>query len=86
MTEEIPWFPCRREPDRRQQPDVPGERGVAELCGPGGDAQPGLHNRLLPAERRNTSTGHPHGQIRAPSSQADRQVGLSAPRCLVGLS
>uniref|UniRef100_A0A8C5CUS2 Solute carrier family 43 member 1a n=1 Tax=Gadus morhua TaxID=8049 RepID=A0A8C5CUS2_GADMO len=52
----------------------PGEGEVAELRGPGGDAEPGLHHRLLPAQRHHPAAGHPDGQVRAAAHPAGRQL------------
>lgn len=51
----------------------PGGR-VAQLCGPGGDAEFGLHHRLLPAERHHASAWHPDGQVWATPHPPGRKV------------
>ena len=47
---------------------------MAQLCGPGGDAESGLHHRFLPAQCHNTAARYPHGQVWSTSNSAGGQV------------
>lgn len=47
---------------------------MAQLRGPGGDAESGFHHWLLPAECHHTSTGRPDGQVWAAPHPPGRQV------------
>lgn len=49
---------------------------MAQLCGPGGDAEFGLHHWLVLAERHHTSARYPDGQVWAPPDPPGGQVML----------
>lgn len=48
--------------------------GVAQLRGPGGDAESGLHHRLLLAQRHHPAAWYPDGQVRATPNSTGGQV------------
>lgn len=50
--------------------------GMAQLCGPGRDAESGFHHRLLPAERHHASARHPDGQVWTTPHPSDGKVKL----------
>lgn len=55
---------------------VPGDERLAHLQGPGWDAEPGVHRRLLPAVCHHPSHGHRNGQIWTTEAEASGQVRL----------
>lgn len=53
---------------------------MANVQRPGRDAEPGLHHRLLPAQRHHAAPGHRHGQVRPSQAAAAGQVGVPGTR------
>lgn len=47
---------------------------MAQLRGPGGDAEPRLHHRLVPAQRHHPASRHPDGQVWAAPAAPGWQV------------
>uniref|UniRef100_A0A4W6DG14 Uncharacterized protein n=1 Tax=Lates calcarifer TaxID=8187 RepID=A0A4W6DG14_LATCA len=55
-----------------------GKINMAQLRGPGGDAESGLHHRLLLAQRHHAAARYPDGQVWAAPNSPGGQVSIRA--------